>query len=113
MKIYSVGPDELGPFSDRDFPPGKVEWFVYHYTSGSWDGSGTGVIKRADGTYGWANLSHCSCYGPLDGGYSNFGDTNPAGLVSDLATKPGDYDFAERSSILAKLREIEPEVFHA
>jgi hypothetical protein len=41
--------------------------FVYHYTEGDWDGSGDAVgYNPATKQVEVYDLSHCSCYGPLE-----------------------------------------------
>jgi hypothetical protein len=64
MKLYQVGPDELSNYDIQSIK--SSDYFVYHYESGSYDGSGTGIAKR-DGKFYSYNLSHCSCFGPIDG----------------------------------------------
>lgn len=64
MRCFNVGPDDLtsdlAQFEDR------YEWVVYWYESGDYDGGGEAVALRKDGKIDVWNLSHCSCYGPLD-----------------------------------------------
>ena len=45
--------------------PEEVEWIKYWYAQGSYDGSGMMILKTKDGYYLY-DMSHCSCYGPLD-----------------------------------------------
>lgn len=63
MKVFSVGPDGYDPDAAAD---GLIEWVVYWYQSGDYDGDGDAVARYADGTYRTAGLGHCSCYGPWD-----------------------------------------------
>lgn len=45
---------------------GVVEaWYKYDY--GCYEGSGYLVYKQDDG-WGYKDLGHCSCYGPMEGG---------------------------------------------
>ena len=47
----------------------ELDLVVTDYTAGSYDGSGDalGYSSKSNRVYHW-NLSHCSCYGPFDGG---------------------------------------------
>ncbi len=79
MKIYEIPSDKEFPFQkdpaedtsswlERDiFPKDKVEAIWYWYESGSWEGSGDMLVRTKDGLFHHFSLSHCSCYGPLDG----------------------------------------------
>jgi hypothetical protein len=62
MKIINCGPDELT--WAHNLPEGEVEWLIYWYESGSYEGSGSAYAKTADGRYWEMGLGHCSCYGP-------------------------------------------------
>lgn len=67
MKIYNVGPDELYDLPGEDDQ--KWEWLVFWYEDGGYDGSGEAVaLCKEDNLLYIKNLSHCSCYGPMDGG---------------------------------------------
>lgn len=62
-----VGPDAIEYGHDEVHDGAEV--VIYHYTQGDWDGEGDAWGRWPDG---WRSkdLGHCSCYGPLDGGYS-------------------------------------------
>ncbi len=63
---YDIGPDGLD--CDEELAGGSYRWAVCHYTNGGYEGHGYMVAMGTDGRlYVW-NLSHCSCYGPLDDG---------------------------------------------
>ena len=62
MEKYSVGKDEIdwGWHHIQD-----VDWFVYWYENGYYEGNGFAVAKRGNELELY-NLGHCSCYGPLE-----------------------------------------------
>lgn len=98
-KFYSVGPDELGEWDFQNF--GKeldnYEWAVYYYESGYYEGSGEIVaFHKESGKLETESLSHCSCYGPIDGG------------MSGASRTPEQY-FASRESVFDPYDK--PEVF--
>jgi hypothetical protein len=64
MKVFQVGPDELG-FSIKDEQ--EFDWVVYYYEQGDYDGNGEAVALK-NGVLYVQNLGHCSCYGPMDDG---------------------------------------------
>ncbi len=66
MKIYNVGPDELGEYELEQITEDQFEWFVYWYENGGYDGSGSAVALGKDGFLYTAGLGHCSCYGPME-----------------------------------------------
>lgn len=62
--------DELNEYSLDDliqYHP-DVIYAVYYYTENGYDGDGQIIIKTAGNKFYFKDLSHCSCYGPLDGG---------------------------------------------
>lgn len=66
MKIKSIKNSEK--FSDyelKDVKKLNADWFVYYYETGCYDGSGFAIWKK-DGKYLYADLGHCSCYGPVE-----------------------------------------------
>lgn len=69
MKLYNVGVDELNEYDINDMDGESFDFIVYWYESGSYDGDGeaVGYIKEENILY-VTSLSHCSCYGPMDGG---------------------------------------------
>lgn len=74
MKIYNVGVDELSEEYDLKNLVGDgsgYRWLVYWYESGYYDGGGEAIAFGEDGKLHYANLGHCSCYGPGDGGFSD------------------------------------------
>lgn len=93
MKLYSVGPDELGEWDLKEFP--EAEYLVYYYESGSYDGSGTALAKT-DGKFYSYNLGHCSCYGPLESD----------GELYDLNSENVEYTKINEE-VLQKVQELE------
>jgi hypothetical protein len=66
MEVYDVGPDcAYGNEYDDDYI-----WIVEWYENGGYDGSGEAVALGKDGLLYFANLGHCSCYGPYEDGFS-------------------------------------------
>lgn len=63
--VVSVGPDELDEWDLKEVPD-DLKWLVYWYEKGGYDGAGLAIYAATDGTYGEADLNHCSCYGPTD-----------------------------------------------
>lgn len=67
MEVFSVGVDECD-YLDAQLDGGL--WLVYWYEIGDYCGDGEAVSLKEDGRLYFANLGHCSCYGPGDGGFS-------------------------------------------
>jgi hypothetical protein len=57
--------DELSEYDIRDLKDLYLDEIFYWYTSGSYEGTGW-MIARKDGLYGLFDLSHCSCFGPVE-----------------------------------------------
>jgi hypothetical protein len=56
------------PLDDYELDSAKdagIDAVVYYYGSGSYEGSGAALLRKA-GDWAYADLGHCSCYGPLD-----------------------------------------------
>jgi hypothetical protein len=58
--------DELDSVGSYDYTD-----FIYLYYEGCYDGSGYGIGIHPDKSFDVWDLSHCSCYGPLDSGPSD------------------------------------------
>lgn len=70
MNIIQVGPSVLDEYNMAEVRETAhlYEWFVYWYEDGGYDGSGEAVaLRKEDGKLVMKDLSHCSCYGPLEG----------------------------------------------
>lgn len=90
----SVGPDALSEYDSKsiDIPVSTIEWVVYAYEIGSYDGSGTIVIKLKSGKYLTTNLGHCSCYGPVE--KDDFGaEISLSEMLLEIHSEPKDYDY--------------------
>jgi hypothetical protein len=74
MVVFSVGPDSMSDY-DLDCLGKDYQWLIYWYESGDYCGSGEAVKLDFDGKLYSVNLSHCSCYGPGDGGFGGEGFT--------------------------------------
>lgn len=70
MEVYQVGPtefhDEEIKFIQKLYPNAK--WIVYYYEDRpeEYYGSGHAVLCDKDGSLHLTDLSHCSCFGPLE-----------------------------------------------
>jgi len=98
MRVFQVGPEEI------DYDRFDFDWLVYWYQTGSYDGDGVAAYKR-DGKFGWANLGHCSCYGPEE----QIGEPKMdiVSLMQDLTTTEADYDHDRMEPVRAKVIELE------
>lgn len=56
--------EELGEYDIDRLKRQGVQEAYYWYLSGSYEGSGYMVFKKAD-KWGEHDMGHCSCYGPL------------------------------------------------
>ncbi len=102
-KWHQLGPDPLVLFEWNTNNLKLADWVVYWYREDGYEGSGVLVCKWATGEYGMTNLSHCSCYGPIDDAPHTF---TLKAILADLESSPEDYDYAENSAVLAKVREL-------
>lgn len=99
MQVFNVGPEEICiPIGD------PYDWLVYWYQSGSYEGDGVAAYKK-DGKFGWANLGHCSCYGPEE--QLGLAEMDIVSLIQDLTTNNGDYDHDRMAPVKAKVIELE------
>lgn len=96
-KIYSIGPDEC-----YDVPNSEgLQWLVYWYESGYYDGQGQAVALWEDGSVTVKDLSHCSCYGPFD----SWGKDNVT-IEEVLREKDDVHDLDIMEDIMVKIREL-------
>lgn len=75
---YDRDDTELDVYDLKNIPK-EVEWIRYWYAQGSYDGSGMMILKTKDGFY-LHDMSHCSCYGPLE----HLELTRPYSTIEDL-----------------------------
>lgn len=57
--------DQLEDYTLRDAEKAGIDTLIYDYNSGSYAGSGNALLRK-NGKWAYADLGHCSCYGPLD-----------------------------------------------
>lgn len=96
---YSVGPDELCIYNFK-YLSENIQWIVYHYTCGSYEGHGEAILKE-NNKYYYYDLGHCSCYGPLEG------TPTEHSLQEILSDKVDIHDFDICQEIKDKIRELE------
>jgi len=95
----------------------NTKWVVVWYESHSeYEGDGVAIAKVGRGEYYWANLGHCSCYGPLDEPDDAWGkigdyrallhalefDENIEGRRRD----PKDHDYKMYAAVLRQVKKI-------
>ena len=80
-----------------------VEWIIHHYTSGWYDGDGTLIARLSNGLYLHMELSHCSCYGPLEGGEWEWYSAETVKHDLNLMDLPS----PDQVAVNAKWREVE------
>lgn len=67
-------------------------WCVTNYKADPYDGIGVLVLKDMNGKYQTKNLGHCSCYGPLGLGSTQFEEFDSWDHVLANNGQPGDFD---------------------
>lgn len=103
MKIYNVGQDVLSEEYDLgQVVKEKYLWLVYWYENGGYDGHGEAVALGTDGMLYRTGLSHCSCYGPMDG----FGGVTAITKEEFLRDKDDIFDYDARKEVKDKVREL-------
>jgi len=100
MKIYNVGPDELSKYALNDIDI-ELDWLVVFYESySSYEGGGE-AVGYADGKLHFQDLGHCSCYGPMEGGF------NVEHSVEDFRESLDSvHGYIEKSVVEAKVLEL-------
>lgn len=53
-----------------------INELVYAYHEGNYEGHGVAAYRDNKGMWHLDEISHCSCYGALDGGFNKIGYTN-------------------------------------
>ncbi len=107
MKIYSVGPDELDEYTlEKVRKDERLDWMVYFYKNEGYDGSGEAVAGKDELIYLW-DLSHCSCYGPLDGWETcDLAKATRQTVAEFLEPKESIFDVDCKAVIRAKVTEL-------
>jgi len=109
MKIYSVGPtddcvvEETIKYSGKN--PTEVEFVVYWYEAGSYEGSGTAYLKDTEGNWWTKNLGHCSCYGPWDSDGNGWNAISYEEMMNVYLSNES-YNLGESKSIRDKILEL-------
>lgn len=102
--MYNVGPDELSDWEFEEMDAKGFKFVVYWYENGGYDGSGEAVgLCMEDNLIYVKNLSHCSCYGPMDGGMKA-GDS--MSVEEFLSHKEEVLAYDARKEIKDKVREL-------
>lgn len=101
MQIYEIGGESLEYYGlEHECPPNTI-WVIHNYDVGQYDGYGKAIAY--DGEYLWeCDLGHCSCYGPLDDGFSKIGTIEDLFSTSDRSIF--DEDFSDE--VLNKIWEL-------
>lgn len=103
--VEKLGPNELNEYDFANLPP-NLKWLVYWYECGSYEGSGCAAWANSDGTYGYTNLGHCSCYGPTgDNGIIDVRLTSDEVARGILGLYPSDHDKAVADAFDRKIKE--------
>lgn len=90
MTIYKLEEsEELGSENIKDFERLEVDWCVYYYEAGDYEGSGFGLWKK-DGKLGYSDFSHCSCYGPTENLSTLYFDS-----IEDIKKFCNEYNFGQ------------------
>lgn len=98
VEIFNVGSEEL----ISELEVAGFKWVVYWYETGDWDGSGEAVGYK-DGLLYIKNLSHCSCYGPMDDGLES-GDKMT--VEAFLSLKEDIFSYDARKEVKKKVAEL-------
>lgn len=70
MQTYSLGPCTVDEYDLEHIDQENFLWFVYFYETAPYEGSGFGMALDKNGALWYKGMGHCSCYGPLENGYS-------------------------------------------
>jgi hypothetical protein len=105
MEIYQVGVDVLQDYELKEVTEDpRWSWFAYFYEDGGYDGGGEGVAyNKEDNLLYWKDLSHCSCYGPMDGWAT---DCTKFTVDEFLSTKVSIYDEDARRELKEIVKKL-------
>ncbi len=113
MEVYDVGPGDMS-YSD-DFSAEVYTCVIAWYEDGDYSGSGIAAAFRKDGFVEYADLSHCSCYGPTEDWSSKSTQVDWKTFrrfdkydqdMRDRIRLPADTDFVKWQAIVAKAKEL-------
>lgn len=112
MKIIQLV-DELSKYDLANLNKNRpldvaVEQLIYAYhdggDDGGYDGQGVAVYLDNKGQWHLDDISHCSCYGALDGGFNKISYTRPQ--VVELLKKRASEDW-EKDDYVAILKALD------
>jgi len=100
VKCTPVGPG-ICTWAKDEIPKG-TSLIVYWYEYGNYDGQGIAIAKVGR-THHYANLGHCSCYGPTEAGFKLLGGRKALKQFlrsgDGVPRAPKDYDYARFAAI--------------
>jgi hypothetical protein len=112
MKTYQLGPDVMA------FPmleTAGADWVGYWYEKHHYSGGGIAVWKIGN-KYDYADLDHCSCYGP-DDNITDAATMTPIELLAEMRPSKEDFDYAYAIKVyrwtLRKTREARKTMLEA
>ena len=100
MEVFSVGPDELSSYEIDEVKNENAKYLVYSYENFGYEGSGDAIVINNDNSLIHHELSHCSCYGPFDGGGTS------VSIEDVLAPKESVHEFDCAEEIKSKVKEL-------
>jgi hypothetical protein len=107
MKIYNVGVEDLSDYDIKDMDGESLDFVVYWYESGSYEGDGEAVgYSKEENVLYVKGLGHCSCYGPMDGGIKSGVKVTPFDFFSH---KENVHSLDTKDCIKDKVKELLPE----
>lgn len=108
MEVYQVGKTALDEYDFDELNKEDYLWIVYNYHYEDWEGNGVAILLRKDGQLLKKNLSHCSCYGPMD--TSTWDDCpiqfEPITLEEILSVKECIFDDDFSDALKEKVKEL-------
>lgn len=93
---------ELDKYDTEKIESHGFDLVLYWYAYGSYEGSGE-MLARRDGRWAYANLGHCSCYGPVD----NLGPFSWWNSIAELMASCTPYARTSIEPLLALLKDGE------
>lgn len=103
MLVFNVGPDELNDYDLAYINKDDYDWVVYWYLSDIYEGSGEAVaLNNKNGLLEYCNLSHCSCFGPME----NFASKDSITIEQFLAEKDNIHDLDFKDEIKDKVKSL-------
>jgi hypothetical protein len=103
VQFYQVGPDLLTDEYDLSYVKDDYVWFVYFYSNGGYDGCGEAVALGKDGFLHCLDLSHCSCYGPMENWATK---TSKVTVEEYMTPSESAFDPVAMEAVMAKVKEL-------